>query len=236
MKKLFSLLTFLITIIAFAQDNNLGTTNNLNDNLFNASSSIRSSYGASMRFINPKRKVEGSVHLFKNWNNYAIIKTTDKQKFILRNINLNLERNTFESKVGQDSIFSFNFNNIDKFVVNNMVFKNYYWNDDNRVYQIIFEDKNISILKSYTLKLIEGSANPMVNRKTDRYIQKERYYIREDNKIKQFKFTKKRILKLFGGDENKVLEVQKYAKGNKLSFKKENDVQKILKYSSTGKN
>lgn len=233
MKNIFALTTLFIVGILPAQ-NNQSVINNSAETFRAAVGPAFGKYGASALFFNPKRKVEGSVYLFANWNNYAIIHTSDNQKFILRNINLNLKRNTFESKIGQDSLFTFSFNNIDKFVVNSIVFKNYYWDDDNRVYQVIFEDDNFSILKAFSLKLVEGSANPMINRKTDRYIKKERYYVKKDDKIIQFKLTKKRILKLVGDDENKALEIQEYAKGNKLSFKKENDVQKILEYS--GKN
>lgn len=233
MKNIFAIMT-LFTVGILSAQNNQSTVNNFGETFRTAVGPAAGKYGASTLFFNPKRKIEGSVYLFDNWNNYAVIHTSDNQKFVLRNINLNLKRNTFESKVGQDSLFTFSFNNIDKFVVNSIVFKNYYWDDDNRVYQVIFEDDNFSILKAFSLKIVEGSANPMINRKTDRYIKKERYYVKKDDKILKFKLTKKRVLKLVEGNENKALEIQKYAKGNKLSFKKENDVQKILEYS--GKN
>ena len=189
-------------------------------------------FGSSMTFINPKRRTLGSVHLFKTWKNYAVIITNDKQKFSLNNINLNIERNTFESKVDDGSIFTFNFNNIDKFVVNNKIYKNFYYNDDNRVYEMIYEAEEFSIMKGHTIQLIEGSANPMVNRKFDKYAQKSSYFIMKDDKIKPFKLKKKKILRLVDGNVERANKIQQFVKENRLSYSKEYDVRKALEYTA----
>ncbi|MCK5401569.1 MAG: hypothetical protein KAJ28_08030, partial [Flavobacteriaceae bacterium] len=188
-------------------------------------------FGSAVTFYNPKRQTDGTFYLFDKWNNYTIIQTEDNQKFVLRNINLNLERHTFESKVEGDSIFTFNFNNIDRFIVNGRTYKNFYWNDDNKVYEIIFESNKFQILKGFKVELIEGSANPMVNRKNDKYIRREYYFLRKDDKIESFKFKKKRILKLLSNNDAETNKIETYAKQNNLSFKKESDVQRILDYS-----
>jgi len=129
-------------------------------------------------------------------------------------------------------LFTFNFNNIEKFVVNNKVYKNFYWNDDNRVYEIIFDGDDFQILKGFTLNLVEGSANPMLGRKNDRYIRKEKYFVRQDDKIKPFKLKKKRVLKLVEGDQEKARLIMNFADQNDLSFKKEYDLKRILEYSA----
>ena len=59
-------------------------------------------FGAGTVFFNPEKKAEGSVHLYENWNNFGIIHAADGQKFSLKNINFNIENNTFKSKIGQD--------------------------------------------------------------------------------------------------------------------------------------
>ena len=190
-------------------------------------------FGSSVTFINPKRITEGSVHLFKNWKNHAVIITNDGQKFSLKNINLNIKRNVFESKIDDgSSIFTFNFNNIDRFIVNNKVFKNFYYDDDNRVYELIYESDEFSIMKGHTIQLIEGSANPMVNRKFDKYVQKSSYFIMKDDKIKPFKLKKKRILKLVDGDIERAQKIEQYVKSNRLSYKKEYDVRKVLEFTA----
>lgn len=189
-------------------------------------------YGATALFVNPVKKASGSVHLFDKWNNYAVIFTSEGGKFSLKNINLNIERNTFQSKVEGDSIFSFNFNNIEKFVVNNRVFKNYYYNDDNRVYEIIYESEEFTLMKGFKVSVLEGSANPMLNRYSDRYIRKEFYFVKHGDKIKEFKLKKNKILKLVDGDAVKAANIKAYVDANNLSYNKEYDVQRILKYSA----
>ena len=125
--------------------------------------------------------------------------------------NLNIERNTFESKVSGDSIFTFNFNNINKFVINNKAFKNFYYKNQNRVFEIVFESKEFSILKGYRVELIEGSVNPMVNRKNDKYVQKFSFYLRQGDNIKPFKVKKKNVLSLVDGDKQKADRIMKLA-------------------------
>jgi hypothetical protein len=229
-------LVFLIAFgTAIAQTESTAPTNNggvvNNTSLVSASNGMKSSYGASAYFVNPARAVDGTVYLFDNWKNAGVIYATTNQRFALNNINLNIERNSFESKVGKDSLFSFNFNNIEKFVINGRTFKNYYWNDDNRVYEIIYEGQQWSIIKGFKIVEVTGSANPMLNRTRDRIVRKMFYYIKDDKGIHPFRLKKNKILKLLNADDAKAEKIKNFAKMNDLSFKKENDVRKIIEYS-----
>ena len=227
MKNVISIIALLLTLTAFGQSNAVVTNNMTGEMIQRASNSHLSSFGSSATFFNPKRKVEGSVHLFSEWNNRGVIITNEGQKFGLNNININIERNTFEAKISQDTLFTFNFNNIDRFVINNRVFKNFYYGNDNRIFELIYESKDVTIMKGYRVQLVEGSANPMVNRKNDKYVQKSSIFVKRGSKIENFKLNKKKILDLFN-DPEKVKKIESYANSNKLSFKKEEDVKKIL--------
>ena len=185
-------------------------------------------HGTAFLFVNPKRPTEGSFYLFDTWKNDAIIETKDNKKFRLRNINIDLRRNSFQSRIDNDSIFTFNLNNIEKFVINNKVFKNVFYDGGKRVYQVVYESDAYSILKAYDVKLISGSPNPMVNRMRDKYVRKESYFLKQDNKVKPFRLTKRKLQTLIG-DETKINELDAYMKKYKLSYKKELDVQKALK-------
>ena len=158
-----------------------------------------SNYG-SPTFFNPQREIEGSVYLFDGWSSNAIIYTADR-KFSVPNMNLNLERNTFESKYSSDSLFTFNFNNIDRFVINNKVFKSFYHDGENKVFQELYNGNGVQIFKHYKLKLVKGSDNPMLSRSNDRYIKRTYYYIKKDNAINSLKLKRKDLIKYVGDKE-----------------------------------
>jgi len=234
MKKILFIISILSVGPVFSQSSvgTAGDQQSFNANIRQLSLNGGQTFGSSVTFFNPKRQTDGTFYLFDKWDNYCIIQTEDNQKFLLRNINLNIKRHTFESKTESDSIFTFSFNNIDKFIINGIIYKNYYWEEDNKVYEVVYTNDDFQLLKGFKVKLIEGSANPMINRKNDKYIRKEYYCIRKDDMIKPFKLKKKHILKLVNGDVEKVNNIEAYAKNNNLSFKKESDVRNILEFSA----
>lgn len=215
----------MITGLSFSQSNE-NVTNNTSQSMLRTGVATQSGYGSSTMFYNNAKKAQGSVYLFKNWDNLAVIHTGDQQKFSLKNINLNIERNVFESKISEDSIFTFNFNNIDRFVVSNRVFKSHYYDSSNRVFEVIYESGKLTLLKGYKIQLVKGSPNPMLNRSTDKNVQKQFYFIKNGNVIEPFKLKKSNILGLMSSEQAKYAE--DYAKTNRLSFKKDVDVNRIL--------
>ncbi|MGK0422052.1 MAG: hypothetical protein ACJAVE_000738 [Polaribacter sp.] len=225
------LLTSFFVQQGYSQDNE-GFARNMAKNLSSAANtSTNSSLGSAGYFYNPKVAVEGSEYLFDEWDNGARIYTKDNNKFSLKNINLNIKRNSFVSKLGKDSIFTYNMNNIDKIIIDRKIYKNIFSEEGKRVYQVVYEETNFSILKGFSIQTVFSSPNPMVNRKSDRLVRKEVLYLKKDNAVKRFKLTKKRVLGLVSANNKK--EVLRYAKDEKLSFRKEQDIHKILEYSNT---
>ncbi|TVZ56974.1 hypothetical protein OD91_2278 [Lutibacter sp. Hel_I_33_5] len=229
MRKILLTLSFIISFsLSFSQDQE-GTA--LNDfqsftNSVAATNSVNA-YGGSVSFNNPRRKILGSFYLLDEWENNGVIVTKDNKKFSIQNINLNIKSNSFESKVrGNKKVFVFNFNNIDKFIINNKVYKKYFSSEDSRVYQIIYENKDFQLLKGYSVKFVEGSANPMLNRSFDKFVRQESIFIRKNDEVKKFKLKRSKIVGLIG--KEKTNEIKAFAKKKDLSFKKEKDVKKIL--------
>ena len=187
-------------------------------------------FGSSF-FYNTRNIVLGSVYLFDEWNNSAEIHTLSNEKFLVRNINLNINRNAFEAKLtDSDSIFSFNFNNIRHIVINDKIYKNYYYNDDNRVYEIIYQSNKFSIMKGFSIKVVSSSGNPMVNRSNDKYARFSSYFIKRNNSIKPFKLRKRSIYNLLDNDKNVISRLESYMSNKNLSYKREKDVVQILDY------
>ena len=222
MKNILAVLCLLLSGSVYTQTNfNAGIAIGGND----------TNFGSSF-FYNTKNVILGSVYLFDEWDNSAEIHTLSNERFLVRNINLNINRNAFEAKLtDSDSIFSFNFNNIKHVAINDKIYKNYYYNDDNRVYEIIYETEKFSIMKGFSVKLVKGHYNPMVRMSNDKYSKFSSYFIKLNNSIKPFKLRKKSVINLLSADKNSISRLEIYVNAKKLSYKKEKDVIQILDYA-----
>tara|TARA_Y100000766_G_C18707788_1_gene507461 strand:- start:42 stop:671 length:630 start_codon:yes stop_codon:yes gene_type:complete len=193
-----------------------------------------SNFGTSFFYNQPSKVILGSAYLFDQWDNDAEIQTLSGERFLVRNINLNISRNAFEAKINDnDSIFSFNFNNIKQILINGKSYKNYFNNEDNKVYELVYIGNTFSILKGFSVKLVSGSGNPMLNRSNDKYVKKESYFIRSsDSKIIQsFRFNKRSLNKLFNTSQKDISNIDLFIQSNNLSYKDEKDVISILEYA-----
>ena len=221
------LLIFLISNIVLSQ------TNSLTD-FRSALTGETTNFGTSFFYNQPNKVILGSAYLFDEWNNDGEIQTLTGERFLVRNINLNISRNAFEAKINDnDSIFSFNFNNIKQIIINGKYYKNYFNNEDNRVYELVYTGKTFSILKGFAVKLVTGSGNPMVNRSNDKYVKKESYFIRStDTKIiESFKMNKRSLNKLFENSFKDVGRILAFIDSGNLSYKDEKDVIRMLEFA-----
>jgi hypothetical protein len=184
-----------------------------------------------MPYKNPPRKVDGSVYLFDNWDNFTIIHAKNGKKFAVRNSNINIQRNTLESQINKDSTYIFSTVNIEKFIVNDVPYKVVYSDEGKRIYEVIYESDDFSLLKGFKVRLIAGSPNPMVNRPTDKFARTSSFYLKEKNTIRPYKISKSKILKLLEDDPKRQNAFKKFMKENKLSYKTEADIKKAFIYS-----
>ena len=237
-KFVLSVLLLLLTIsYSYSQDANQKNETNETANqgvlnngqtLVGAANFNQSSYGASTRFINPPTRIEGSIYLYDKWTNYAIVETKDRKRFSINNVNLNLRRNRIISKIGQDSLFIFNMEKVNKIIIDGKSFKRIDSEVGGRIFELVYESKDVSILKFHSVKLVESSANPMVNRKTDKFVKKENFFAYRDGKVFDFKYRKKDILKLLASNEREENKLIDYYNKNKLSYKSIKDLSQVL--------
>ena len=223
----------LLTLIFLFSNFVLSQTNTQTD-FRSALTGESTNFGTSFFYNQPSKVILGSAYLFDEWNNDGEIQTLTGERFLVRNINLNISRNAFEAKINDnDSIFSFNFNNIKQIIINGKYYKNYFNNEDNRVYELVYSGKTFSILKGFTVKLVTGSGNPMVNRSNDKYVKKESYFIRSTDKktIESFKMNKRSLNKLFENKLKDVSRIQAFIDSGNLSYKDEKDVIRMLEFA-----
>ena len=223
----------IFTLIVLASNVVIAQTNLGTD--FNAlGSNASSDFGTSFFYNQPNKFIIGSAYLFEEWNNNAEIQTLTGERFLVRNINLNISRNAFEAKINDnDSIFSFTFNNIKQIIINGKSYKNYYYNEDNRVYELIYSGRNFTLLKGFDVKLVTGSGNPMVNRSNDKYVKKESYFIRSKSEktIENFKMNKRSLNRLFEKSAIDLIRILAFIDSGNLSYKDEKDVISMLEFA-----
>ena len=223
----------IFTLIVLASNVVIAQTNLGTD--FNAlGSNASSDFGTSFFYNQPNKFIIGSAYLFEEWNNDAEIQTLTGERFLVKNINLNISRNAFEAKINDnDSIFSFTFNNIKQIIINGKSYKNYYYNEDNRVYELIYSGRNFTLLKGFDVKLVTGSGNPMVNRSNDKYVKKESYFLRSKSEktIENFKMNKRSLNRLFEKSAVDLNRILGFIDSGNLSYKDEKDVISMLEFA-----
>ena len=180
---------------------------------------------ASFKIREEKYKIEGNIYVFENWTNRGILKI-GKNEFKLSNINFNMRTNKIESRVGKDSVYIFDLTNVDHIFINNRKFKNYYFSNQNEILEVIYDGDDFKMLKDYKVDIKRGEVDPlMIKKKVAKFYTNAFYYIKKGNDFKKIKLKKKDILLLF---DNKSNLVSNFVKENKLSYKKEKDINKIF--------
>lgn len=232
--KITTLLFLTISMIGFSQSSSTNVSDNNTLSLSGITGSGGNSapggtYGTAMRFVNPPRTVDGSIYLYDSWKNYpVVVKSKDDKTFTLDNVNFNMRTNRLVTKISQDSIFVLDMKKIDNINILGKVFKKIESEIGNRVFEVIFESDKLSILNFHSVKLVEGSVNPMLSRKNDKLIHKETLYIHNQKSTKEFRLKKKFILDSFASNESEKKSIMKYYSMNKLSYKNINDLKKVL--------
>ncbi|MDC7997653.1 hypothetical protein [Gilvibacter sediminis] len=230
-------LALLCATVGFAQNTDVDANQAANQgavsNLANNPNQGNQFTGAAT-FYNPKFDREGSIYLFDGWDQSAtIVAKGTGGSFRESNINFNIQRSMFERKVAGDSIVAYNFTSIEKIIVGGREFKSFYLDEikRNKAFEVIYRGDDFTILKGYTVDILEASPNPMIARPRDKYIQRVTYYLETETKLEEFKLRKRAILEALE-DQEMVERAKEYARKYDKSFSKEEDLKLILNYAS----
>ena len=191
---------------------------------------IRGGLGSTY-FYNPRREVKGTEYLFDNWDNTAVFTNNEDYKFLVRNVNININYNLIQAKIASDSVFDFNLNDIKHVVISNKVYKNIYSAKGKRIFEVIYESDKFSIIKGFETEVISGSPNPMVNRLKDQIVRRKTVYLKSGSDILPFRLSKSKILKLFNDNPKRAAKIAELMKSRRMSYKNEEDLKKVLQFT-----
>ena len=221
MKKINLLLIF-ISLATFGQDNDPNNRSGFDTD---------KSGGFTGVFYNRVTPTEGTIYLFDNWEQSAIVHRVLDDKFLVKRVNFNLNKMSFDAKITEsEDVLSFSFDGIDKIEIDNKVFKNILHNKSNRIFQIFYSDDNVKFMKGFDIKLIKASKDPMVNRPNDKYVKSESYFLMNKGVITRIKLKKKAIYKTLELNKGEISNIDAFIKSTSISLKKEQDIIKLLTY------
>ena len=224
MKKLNVLLLF-ISLATFGQDNDPNKWSGFDTD---------KSGGFTGVFYNRVTPTEGTIYLFDNWEQSAVVHRILDDKFLVKRVNFNLNKMSFDAKITEsEDVLSFSFDGIDKIEIDNKVFKNILHNKSNRIFQIFYSDDNVKFMKGFDIKLIKASKDPMVNRPNDKYVKSESYFLMNKGVITRIKLKKKAIYKTLELNKEDISNIEVFIKSTSISLKKEQDIIKLLTYLNT---
>ncbi|MEX0290163.1 MAG: hypothetical protein AB3N14_13725 [Flavobacteriaceae bacterium] len=171
---------------------------------------------------------------FDHWEAKGII----NGKYKIDNVNYSLHDDALVYRVAKDSLFLFDKQSVDYFTINHKAFKRYYLGGDmgNVYLELLFKssDENTQLLKRQYITTSQGDVDPLMMKKTTIKITRNKayYLVRDGGYPVKIRLAKKDILARFPKRKKDLLE---FASTENLSFRKEEDVLKILNnLNSTG--
>ena len=177
---------------------------------------------------------EGSNYLFDDWKNMALI-VAGQKKYTINNINYNVRLQRFESQVeDKNSLFIYDLPSISSLTINGKQFVSIFNHEtnSNTIYEVIYRGKGLSLLKTYDIRVVQGSPNPMLNRKKNKIKKEVNYFMKSGEDIAKVKLNKKSVLKALKLNTEETEKVASYVKDKGLSYKAEADLKNILSFSS----
>lgn len=175
-----------------------------------------------VEFIGDLKNINNDEYAYSNWGNQGVL-FVDSKAYHLSNINFNITTNCFESRVNKNQLFSFKSSNLDSVSLNNHLYKKI----RDSFYEVLLEKGNNSLLKKYDITFRPGILNRLdgtVGKSSSLVVFK--YLVKFEDKFMLLEFDKKSVLGLVNDDFQKTLE--KLIDSENLSYKKENDIIKIL--------
>ncbi len=229
-----TLYILLSTCFLFSLNSNAQSpTGATNRNLVNNNSYSNSLLGRTLWDVAFKNHLtqgqRSKLFYFDNWNNEAMINT----KFRVKNVNYSFYDEALAYQISTDSIYLFDSANIDHFSIGQKRFKKYYLGNQlgRQFLEVLYTsvDGKLQLLKRTRISVSEGEVDPLMVKKNTLKIVRlsDHYLLRDGGTPVEVKLGKKSILEQFKGQKQELIA---FSKTHKLSFKKEEDLVKLLGY------
>jgi len=217
-KNFITILFFLTNILTYSQSSFFIVQSNPDTEFIRTSSGL-------YKMANPENETK-RLYYFESFKNKAVIKDS-KKEFKINNLNIDLVDNSFVSKINKDSIFVFT--NLKKAFINNKEFIK----KDNSIYEILVSGKKIELKVKYFSEKRDEIIDNLTGKtlKPKHYIQKKEYVLLDKLSLETSTFKKikkKNIINLV--DKEFKDDLIRFSKKEKLSFKNEKELKKILNY------
>ncbi|QKJ32098.1 hypothetical protein HQ865_20795 [Mucilaginibacter mali] len=175
---------------------------------------------------NTSADVEGSPYLSKDWADGSVTVDKGVYKDLKLKYDLKDDAVIFAGKDNAPMNFS---DPVKRFSLNGRVFANGFpvvGPQGKNAYYEVLSDGKTKLLKHYVKHIQESKTygSAAVNRE---YVQTETYFVFNDGKMIPAKADRKTLLDIFA---DKTAQLDAYAKANKINFKKDTDLGKLVDY------
>jgi len=175
-----------------------------------------------VEFIGELKDIDDNIYVFPTWKNYGVL-YVNKKTYQLNNINFNVETNSFESRLKKDQLFSYGKSSLDSVSINNHLFKKI----GNSFYEVLYEKGGDLFLKKHDVKYVKGEDKRLGGPRGKTKVSLDyKYLIVSKDDFKKIELNKKSIINFFDEDS----KLKSFVKKERLSYKKEKDVIKIIDY------
>lgn len=176
--------------------------------------------------IGVNSKIKGTVFLFEDWNNKSVVYSIFNT-YQLDKLNYNMLNDNFSVELSKDSLYILSKEKIDSVSIDNLIFVKRKLDNKFAFFEKIAKTNSIVLLKKYDVSQKEGSFNPLDGKTSPSVLYKEETYYIDNNGLTKIKPSRKTIVPYF---KDKANEVNKFLKENKISFKKDSDLNRLFEF------
>lgn len=177
-----------------------------------------------VEFVGKVIESKNDLNLFPTWRNKGVL-FYNKEEYQISNINFNISENKVSCKLKNGEYFIFRSMDIPMFSINNRLFKK----KGRSYFEVLLEADEAYFYKRYDIRYKDGVKHRIGggNVNPSRFVLTHSYLIKSGDVTKTLESNKKSILEFF---KLQQVVLKKFVKENKLSYKKENDLVKIISY------